>query len=105
MRDCDPTFMFLVENSADLICRFGRDRRATYISPSCLPLLGWTAEEMMNFAPPDYIHHDDLQILAEASKSAPQFGNRVSSPVVRVRRKDGTWTVSYTHLRAHETRH
>jgi diguanylate cyclase (GGDEF)-like protein/PAS domain S-box-containing protein len=83
--------MLLVENSADLICRFGLDRRATYVSPSCQPLLGWTADEMMNFTPADYIHPDDLKVLAATREGAFQLEGRSPRPNIRLQRKDGSW--------------
>jgi PAS domain S-box-containing protein len=91
MRETERNFKFLVESSADLICRFGLDRRATYVSPSCLRLLGWTVEEMVSFGPSDYIHPDDLEIVSAARQNALQSGDRASSPVVRIRRKEGSW--------------
>jgi diguanylate cyclase (GGDEF)-like protein/PAS domain S-box-containing protein len=91
MSDIEHNFMFLVENSADLICRFGLDRRATYVSPSSIRLLGWTADEMMNFSPEDFIHPDDLKVVSAARESALQLSDRVLSTVVRVRRKNESW--------------
>ncbi len=44
-------FQFLAENSADIISRFGLDRRLHYVSPSSLHILGWTPEEMIAMPP------------------------------------------------------
>jgi diguanylate cyclase (GGDEF)-like protein/PAS domain S-box-containing protein len=91
MSNAEQSFMFMVENSADLICRFGLDRRATYVSPSCLGLLGWTTEEMMGFSPEDYVHPDDLKVLSATRESDLKAVKRGTSPAIRLRRKEGSW--------------
>ena len=53
--DDQAGFLFLAENSNDVICRADGDLVLTYVSPSALHLLGWQPEEMIGKRLDDFL--------------------------------------------------
>ena len=49
--DDEASFLFLAENSIDIICRAGLDMVLHYVSPSSFHVLGWKPEEMTGKRP------------------------------------------------------
>jgi diguanylate cyclase (GGDEF)-like protein/PAS domain S-box-containing protein len=76
--DDEESFLFLAENSGDIICRAGLDMVLHYVSPSSFHLLGWKPEEMMGKRPDAFLLPEDASALAD---------NAIAS--VRMRTKDG----------------
>jgi diguanylate cyclase (GGDEF)-like protein/PAS domain S-box-containing protein len=75
----EASFLFLAENSIDIICRAGLDMVLHYVSPSSFHILGWKPEEMTGKRPNAFFLPEDASALA------------VKSPaIVRMRMKDGT---------------
>lgn len=62
----DTDFRFLAENSPDILCRFGLDRRMQYVSPSSLAVLGWTPEEILAMPPFALVVPEDVPMLVAA---------------------------------------
>ncbi|ADV83681.1 GGDEF domain-containing protein [Terriglobus saanensis] len=83
-------FQFLAENSADIISRFGLDRRLYYVSPSSLHILGWTPEEMIAMAPLALIFPEDIPVVVAAIERNLAPGITAMPVAARMRRKDGT---------------
>ena len=73
-----PVFIFLAENSIDIICRAGLDMVLHYVSPSSFHVLGWKPEEMTGKRPDAFFLPEDASALA---------GNSLA--IVRMRMKDG----------------
>jgi diguanylate cyclase (GGDEF)-like protein/PAS domain S-box-containing protein len=91
MADEDGTdFQLLAEYSADIICRTGLDMRFLYISPSCVQVLGYTPEEMMNMEPFGHVLPEDLPGLAAIANRNLIPGTESSRATARMRKKDGT---------------
>jgi len=90
MTDADELdFRFLAENSADVICRYGLDRRLHYVSPSSLHVLGWTPEEMTAMEPFASVLPEDVPALAAAIEQ--NLASATASPVItRMVKRDGT---------------
>ena len=86
----DTDFRFLAENSADILCRFGLDRRLHYVSPSITPILGWTPEEVMAMPPFGLVVPEDLPRLIAAVEHDLQPGAVTAPLAIRNRKKDGT---------------
>lgn len=86
----DTDFRFLAEHSADVICRFGVDRRMHYVSPSCVAVLGWTPEEILAMPPFALVLPEDVPML-QAAVERDMLPGAVPAPLmVRNRKKDGT---------------
>jgi diguanylate cyclase (GGDEF)-like protein/PAS domain S-box-containing protein len=74
----ESSFLFLAENSIDIICRAGLDMVLHYVSPSSFHVLGWKPEEMTGKRPDAFFLPEDASALAD---------NSVAN--VRMRMKDG----------------
>jgi len=88
--ESEADFRLLTENSADIICRVGRDMRARYVSPSARRVLGWSPDAMVGADPERVIVAEDLPAMRAAA--ARLLSGAVDSVIVtfRMRRKDGT---------------
>jgi len=89
MSDQEETnYRLLAEYSADIICRFGLDKRFHYISPSSERVLGWTPAEMLGMELNELIPAEDLP-LVEAADQYNLANPEDSRPtVVRMWKKD-----------------
>ena len=76
--DDEASFLFLAENSIDIICRAGLDMVLHYVSPSSFHVLGWKPEEMTGKRPDAFFLPEDASALADNSVA-----------IVRMRMKDG----------------
>jgi diguanylate cyclase (GGDEF)-like protein/PAS domain S-box-containing protein len=89
--DGDETdFQLLAENSADIICLARRDYSLKYVSPSCLRILGWTQEEMMQAPPLSLMVREDAPAIDAAVARTAASGSPFATVTVRMRRKDGS---------------
>jgi diguanylate cyclase (GGDEF)-like protein/PAS domain S-box-containing protein len=86
----ETDFQFLTENSVDIICRAGLDFRLKYVSPSCLRILGWTQEEMLNAPPFSIMLPEDASMIDESVARASASGTNSGTAIHRMRRKDGS---------------
>lgn len=64
--------------------------KLTYVSPSCLRILGCTPEEMMAMPPFALVVEEDLPVLLAAAKRHLEPGVEPDFISARVRKKDGT---------------
>src|SRR6202453_653897 len=76
--DDEASFLFLAENSIDIICRAGLDMVLHYVSPSSFQVLGWKPEEMTGKRPNAFFLPEDASALSDNSVA-----------IVRMRMKDG----------------
>lgn len=85
----DIDFKFLTEQSVDVICLSGSNRKIRYISPSCFQMLGWKPEELTGKGPEAYIVTEDLHLLDSAGERILVSETQSDVTTVRMRRKDG----------------
>jgi diguanylate cyclase (GGDEF)-like protein/PAS domain S-box-containing protein len=90
MRGEADDFRFIAENSADVIWRVGPDRVVRYISPSCLSVFGWTAEEMEGRTIDEFICAEDMGKAMESVRRSLSSEVEVESTTVRMKKKDGS---------------
>jgi diguanylate cyclase (GGDEF)-like protein/PAS domain S-box-containing protein len=86
----DTDFRFVAENSPDVICRFGLDRRLHYVSPSCQAIFGWTPEEIVAMPPFALVFPEDIPRLIEAIERDLLPGAVPTPITLRNRRRDGS---------------
>ena len=88
----EKLFRLLTENASDMVGRLSFRGVFKYVSPACLAILGYTAEEMIGTALRQHVHADDMD--ATAAKTKEIFdglrpaGSRLE---FRMRHKDGRW--------------
>ena len=100
MFDNDKTdFELLVTYSADILCRVGLDRVLLYVSPSCVPILGWKQEEMIGKGPEAFVFAEDIPAVRAAFSRVcmPEAQNLPTT--VRTIRKDGSTVWMETNAR------
>lgn len=57
----EANFRLLAEQSSDMVTRIGLDNRLLYVSPSCVRITGWSAEELLDTSALAGIHPDDME--------------------------------------------
>lgn len=57
----EANFRLLAEQSSDMVTRIGLDNRLLYVSPSCVRITGWSAEELLDTSALAGIHPDDVE--------------------------------------------
>lgn len=82
-------FQFLAENSLDIICRTAPDSRMLYVSPSCLRVLGWTADEMIGRLAKDFIVAEDIPSVRESIARCNMPGVEGVRATIRYRCRTG----------------
>jgi len=92
-------YRILSENSSDIIVRTAIDGSKRYVSPSCVEILGWSADELLGPSRLDLVHPDDLSAYLE-EEARMRRGTRTSRVVYRYRHKNGnyTWLESASRL-------
>ena len=88
----EAQFRLLAENATDIIARLTLDGTLTYISPSCLAVLGHTVDELVGTKVTDYIFDDDraptIERFNKIRKGLTKHRRRIE---YRFRHKDGRW--------------
>jgi PAS domain S-box-containing protein len=83
-------YRLLVDHASDLTLRVRAGGQRVFASPACLPLLGYTPEELLQLRSGDDTHPEDLRRLEP--KWAMAFGtDGVATCRYRMRRRDGRY--------------
>ncbi|MEY9566321.1 PAS domain S-box-containing protein [Bradyrhizobium ottawaense] len=96
----EANFRLLAEQSSDMVTRIGLDNRLLYVSPSCVRITGWTAEELLNTSALAGIHADDMERVAQAI-TALKNGEAEEARFVyrqRHREKGEIWAEAALHV-------
>ncbi|HEV2675053.1 MAG TPA: PAS domain-containing sensor histidine kinase [Aliidongia sp.] len=86
----EERYRLLADNSTDMIGRIDLAGRQTYISPACLPIMGYTPDELVGLPAQDLAHPDDRHLL-EAACHRLHAGEPTASVIYRAKRKDGAY--------------
>ncbi|MFA9478296.1 PAS domain S-box protein [Phycisphaerales bacterium AB-hyl4] len=90
LRESEARYRLLAEHASDMISRHGPDGSYRYVSPSCLPMLGYKPEELLGKSAFAGVHPDDEPILREVRQQLQDTG--IGGPAVfRKRRRDGSY--------------
>ncbi|MBI4517039.1 MAG: PAS domain S-box protein [Deltaproteobacteria bacterium] len=84
-------FRSLIENAQDMITVLDRHGIARYHSPSHERVLGYSLAELNGVNPFDFIHPDDVPVLAGHLAAGINEPNRLVAVEYRFRHKDGSW--------------
>jgi PAS domain S-box-containing protein len=94
LKRAEEKFRAYTENISDSISVVGADHKLTYVSPSIMGIIGYTPEETMEKDVPNYIHPDDLPIIAGAMARVLEHPGSTDTVQYRMIHKNG----SYVHV-------
>ena len=96
----ETDFKFLAENSADVIVRVGTDRVLRYVSPSCLRVYGWVADEVVGRKMDDFVLAEDAPQMMESLERSFVPGTEHETATLRILCRDGStaWTESNSRI-------
>jgi diguanylate cyclase (GGDEF)-like protein/PAS domain S-box-containing protein len=97
LTDSEERFRMLATSSRDLMRIHDAAGRPTYVSPSVVPLLGYTVAEVLAAPPLSFGHPDDLERMERALADVQRPHAPGSTLVYRLRAKDGTYRWFETH--------
>jgi len=89
----EERYRLLVENSADMITLQDRQGLITFASPSLARVLGFRPAEVLGRKLSDFVHEDDVRILASALDEVLVRGYTPLITGLRFRHRDGTWRI------------
>jgi PAS domain S-box-containing protein len=89
--ESEARYRLLADNASDMVSQLGPDGRITFITPSCIKILGYTPEEMVGVAG-DLVHPDDVAGVS-AFYDSLRRREPTTTPVMqfRARHRDGHW--------------
>lgn len=91
LQTSEKRFRLLAENAMDVISLHELDGRLTYISPSCLRVLGYTQEEMIGRNGYDYVHPEDIEMVRLDLHEPVLRGEACTCEYFRMRRKNNDY--------------
>lgn len=86
----EEKYRFIAENTTDIICQHNLDTSYIYLSNSFKEILGYEISEMINQTAVNYIHPDDLNYVASATRELANSGKKTVI-TYRFRKKDQTY--------------
>ena len=90
LQESEERFRLIAEHASDIIVRYNHRGVCQYISPSCLPQLGYHPEELIGKTPFELMYPRDIRrVLDSLEELLPQERRFVID--ARVRRKDGVY--------------
>lgn len=96
----EADFRLLAEESSDMVMRIGFDERIHYVSPSCLRVLGWSAEQLEGTPALAGVSAEDLAHVQETVRALKQGEIEETKFIYRTRHRQGGEIWLETALRA-----
>ena len=95
IRESEAQYRLLAGNATDIIIRLDETLSRTYVSPACLPVLGYLPEVMLGGRVGDIVHPGDRGALIAAVEKAQRQAEAMEA-TYRLRHSDGhyVWTES-----------
>ena len=90
IKESEELFRFLAENSTDMIARHDPQGIFLYVTPSCLPIVGYQPEELLGRSAFEFFHPDDMAAVENNRQkiiAQPTF----STITFRFRHKNGSY--------------
>ena len=93
LRRSEEHFRSLIENGSDIVTIVGENGVFRYASPSVERVLGYAPRELLERNAFDYVHPDDIAVVAEALAGAIRHPGVPQAAQFRFRAQDGAWRV------------
>jgi PAS domain S-box-containing protein len=93
LRRSEEHFRSLIENASDIVTVVGDNGVFRYASPSVARVLGYEPRDLLERNAFDYVHPDDIAVVAEALARAIQRPASPQAAQFRFRAPDGSWRV------------
>ncbi|MEX0997792.1 MAG: PAS domain S-box protein [Flavobacteriaceae bacterium] len=88
----EKRYRALVEKSNDAVAILSEKGTPIYVSPSITSVLGYSESEALKLNLINLVHPEDLHhVVAVLEEVLDSPGIPINSPIVRVKRKDGSW--------------
>ncbi|WP_426422700.1 sensor domain-containing diguanylate cyclase [Bradyrhizobium genosp. A] len=96
----EANFRLLAEQSSDMVTRIGLDNRLIYVSPSCVRITGWSAEELLDTSALAGIHPDDMERVEQVIAALKNGEAEEARLVYRQRHRDKgeIWAEAALHV-------
>lgn len=96
----EANFRLLAEQSSDMVTRIGLDNRLIYVSPSCVRITGWSAEELLDTSALAGIHPDDMERVEQVIAALKSGEAEEARFVYRQRHRDKgeIWAEAALHV-------
>lgn len=96
----EANFRLLAEQSSDMVTRIGLDNRLIYVSPSCVRITGWSAEELLDTSALAGIHPDDIERVEQVIAALKNGEAEEARFVYRQRHRDKgeIWAEAALHV-------
>lgn len=96
----EANFRLLAEQSSDMVTRIGLDNRLIYVSPSCVRITGWSAEELLDTSALAGIHPDDMEQVEQVIAALKNGEAEEARFVYRQRHRDKgeIWAEAALHV-------
>ena len=91
-------YRLLSENASEVVFQFDGHARVQRVSPSCYPVLGWTAAELEGTNATELLHPDDAFRVGSWTAELTEHGT--VSFETRLRRQSGAWSHFAVAVRA-----
>ena len=93
LRRSEEHFRSLIENASDIVTIVGENGVFRYASPSVERVLGYAPGELLERNAFDYVHREDIPVVAEALAGAIRAPGVPQAAQFRFRAQDGSWRV------------
>ncbi len=89
VRDREQRFRLLAENMSDMVCLHEPAGRFAYVSPSCLGVLGYSPEALLDRDFVDLVHPEDRKLLGDRLFQQRVAEDSASQAIYRIRHAEG----------------
>ena len=91
LRKSEAQHRMLIENSLDMIYMLTEEAVFTFVSPSCLMILGYPEERMLGQSLQQFVHPDDFPACQAYLHQVIAAGQRQAGIEYRARHANGSW--------------
>jgi PAS domain S-box-containing protein len=90
LENSEDKYKNLITNLTDIILEGNSKTIATYVSPQCYEIMGYEPDEIIGKSVLNFIHPEDVLMIAEVIKEGINTGRMIKVPKYRLLHKNGT---------------